>query len=128
LAALTGDLCLALYLWARTVSVMLVGCYQALGFQGTRREAFSDVANNAVIRVTVGWGLACVLGFWPPCPAASEGGLILSQIFGEGLGNLLLACRIPRRDQTLLAWPGERPLFATASRWHALALCMSLNN
>jgi O-antigen/teichoic acid export membrane protein len=122
LAVLIGEPRLALYLWALPLSVMLIGWYQVLRFWAIRRVAFADVAFNAVTRATTGAVLACLMGIWPPFPGAPEGGLIFSQILGEGLGNVLLAWRIRRRDQTLLAWPGWRRLLATARRWRALAL------
>jgi O-antigen/teichoic acid export membrane protein len=93
-----------------------------------RRAAFADVARNAVTRAAVGMALACAMGLWPPFPEAHEAGLILSQIAGEGVGNLLLAWRIWQRDRALLAWPGPRRLLAMAKRWRGLALPLALGD
>jgi O-antigen/teichoic acid export membrane protein len=122
IAVLLGEPRIALWLWMLPFSVMLVGWYQALRFWTMRREGFADVAQNAVTRVVIGTGLACAMGFWLPFPEAPEAGLILSQIVGEGFGNVLLALRIYHRDQALFAWPGWPRLIAVARRWRPLAL------
>jgi O-antigen/teichoic acid export membrane protein len=116
---------IALWFWVLPVSVALVGWYQALRFWAMRREAFADVARNAVTRTAAGAALACAMGLWPLFPKAPESGLILSQILGEGLGNLFLLSRIRRRDRALLAWPGWRRLVSTARRWRALVLSLT---
>lgn len=113
---------LAPWLWLLPISITLFGWYQALRYWSMRREAFADVARNAVLRTAVGMGLACLMGLYPPFPEAPAAGLILSQIIGEGLGNLLLASRIYRRDRALIAWPGFRRVLAIAKRWRSLAL------
>jgi O-antigen/teichoic acid export membrane protein len=122
IAGLVGAPSLAIWFWAMPVSIVLAGWYQSLRFWAMRREAFADVARNAVTRAGVGTGLACVMGIWLPFPGAPEGGLILSHILGEGFGNLLLASRVRRRDKALFAWPGRARLFAMARRWRRLAL------
>ncbi|MGH6948327.1 MAG: lipopolysaccharide biosynthesis protein, partial [Kiloniellales bacterium] len=80
IAALMGAPRLAMWFWAMPVSIVLAGWYQSLRFWTIRREAFADVARNAVTRTTAGTGLACILGVWQPFPGAPEGGLILSHI------------------------------------------------
>jgi O-antigen/teichoic acid export membrane protein len=122
IAALMGAPRLAIWFWAMPLSIVLAGWYQSLRFWTMRRQAFADVARNAVTRATAGTGLACVMGVWQPFPGAPEGGLILSQILGEGFGNLLLASRALRRDKALFAWPGWHRLLAMARRWRRLAL------
>jgi O-antigen/teichoic acid export membrane protein len=122
IASLMGAPRLAIWFWAMPVSIVLAGWYQSLRFWTIRREAFADVARNAVTRTTAGTGLACVMGIWQPFPGAPEGGLILSHILGEGFGNLLLASRARRRDRALFAWPGWTRLLAMARRWRRLAL------
>jgi O-antigen/teichoic acid export membrane protein len=116
---------MANWFWAVPVSVALFGWYQALRFWAMRREAFADVARNAVSRAAAGAALACAMGFWPPFPQAPESGLILSQLAGEGLGNLFLVSRILRRDRALLAWPGRQRLIAAARRRRALVLSLT---
>jgi O-antigen/teichoic acid export membrane protein len=116
---------LALWLWLLPISVILFGWYVALRMWAMRRAAFADVAHNAVTRVVVGACLACFMGVWPPFPGAPEGGLILSQIMGEGFGNMLLAWSMRRRDRALLAWPGWLRLLATARRWRGPALSLT---
>jgi O-antigen/teichoic acid export membrane protein len=122
IAALVGAPSLAVWFWAMPVSVVLAGWYQSLRFWAIRREAFADVARNAVTRASAGAGLACVMGIWLPFSGAPEGGLILAHILGEGFGNLLLASRVRRRDKALFAWPGWTRIFAMARRWRRLAL------
>ncbi|MGH6948713.1 MAG: lipopolysaccharide biosynthesis protein [Kiloniellales bacterium] len=125
LAELLGTPRLALWFWVLPVSIVMVGWYQALRYWTMRREAFSDVARNAVTRAAVGTGLACVMGVWQPFPQAPEGGLILSHILGEGVGNLLLVSRIFYRDRGIVAWPGWPRVLATARRWRHLALSLA---
>ena len=119
---------LAPWLWLLPISITLFGWYQAMRYWSMRREAFADVARNAVTRTGVGMGLACLMGLYPPFPETPEAGLILSQIIGEGLGNLLLAWRIYRRDRALLAWPGARRLLAIAKRWRKLAMPLAVGD
>jgi O-antigen/teichoic acid export membrane protein len=125
LAELMGAPRLAVWFWVLPVSIVMVGWYEALRYWTMRREAFSDVARNAVTRAAVGTGLACVIGVWQPFPQAPEGGLILSHIVGEGVGNLLLVSRIYYRDRGIVAWPGWPRLLATARRWRRLALSLA---
>lgn len=122
LAALVGMPHLAVWFWALPVSIAMAGWYQALRFWTMRQEAFADVARNAVTRAAIGTGLACAMGLWPPFPGAQEGGLILSQILGEAMGNLLLVWRIRRRDRGVFSWPGLRRLLAQARHWRSLVL------
>jgi O-antigen/teichoic acid export membrane protein len=124
-AALMGVPRLAVWLWVLPVSIVMAGWYQALRFWAMRREAFADVAHNAVTRASVGTALACLLGVWSPFPGAPESGLILSQILADGFGNLLLVYRIRDRDQAVFAWPGWRRLLAAGRRWRALALSLT---
>jgi O-antigen/teichoic acid export membrane protein len=125
IAELMGLPQLATWFWALPVSIMMAGWYQSLRFWAIRREAFSDVAYNAVTRATAGATLACLMGIWPPFPGAPESGLILAQIGADGFGNVLLTCRVRERDEALFAWPGWRRLLATARRWRALALSLA---
>ena len=123
-AQLMGVPRLATWFWALPVSIVMAGWYQSLRFWAMRREAFSDVAYNAVTRATAGVTLACLMGIWLPFPGAPESGLIMSQILADAFGNLLLASRIRARDKAVFAWPGWRRLLATARRWRALALSL----
>ena len=124
-AALMGVPQLAVWLWVLPASIVMAGWYQALRFWAMRREAFADVAYNAVTRASVGTGFACLMGLWPPFPGAPESGLILSQILADGFGNLLLVYRIRDRDKAVFAWPGWRRLLAAGRRWRALALSLT---
>lgn len=124
-ASLTGTPHLVTWVWFLPFSMMLAGWYQALRFWTMRLEAFTDVARNTFTRALVGAGAAIVMGFWPPFPAAPEAGLVLSQIIGEMVGNLLLVYRIGRRDRSLLFWPGWRRIWIAALRWRHLALSLT---
>lgn len=116
---------LASIIWLLPLSIILFGWYQAFRFWTMRREAFGDVARNTVTRVAIAMVLACLMGIWPPIPSMPEAGLILSQIIGEGAGNLLLGYRIYCRDRALFSWPRRKRLLAMARRFWRLAMSLS---
>ncbi len=123
-ATLLGVPALADWLWLLPISIMLIGWYQALRYWTMRREAFGDVARNAVVRTALGAGSALAMGVWQPFPEAPEAGLILSHVIGETVGNLLLAFRVLQRDRDVLFWPGGRRFLAMARRWRRFALML----
>ena len=102
------------------VSIVMAGWYQSLRFWAMRREAFSDVAYNAVTRATAGVTLACLMGIWLPFPGAPESGLIMSQILADAFGNLLLPRASARGTKLSSLGPGGvgcSPRHVAGVRW-----------
>lgn len=126
LADLLGIPALSLWLAVLPLSVAFLAWYQGFRFWAMRRGAFGDVACNTVVRLGLGSLLACLLGLWPPTDLPG-GGLILSAILAEAIGNLLLLRGIWRRDRHLFRGLSSRRLRALARRWRGLAVGIAVS-
>ena len=126
LADLFGMPELSLWLALLPLSVVFLAWYQGFRFWAMRRGAFGDVARNTVVRLGLGSVLACLFGLWP-LTGVPGGGLILSAILAEAIGNLLLLRGIWRRDRHLFRGLSSRRLRALARRWRCLAVGIAVS-